>query len=62
MSGVGLLLGNVLDILPFTVVDTADYHGYHAGELCTLFVILVACFEKERGRDKTRYLRSVACT
>jgi len=39
-------------MLPFTVVDTADYHGYHTEALCTLFVILVARLEKERGRDK----------
>lgn len=46
--GVGPLLGDLLDILPLAVVDTADYHGYHTEALCTLFVVLVACLEKER--------------
>lgn len=48
----GLLLGDLVDILPLTVVDTADCHGYHTEALCTLFVILVACLEKGRGREK----------
>lgn len=43
---------DLLDILPFTVVDIADFHGYHTEGLFTLFIILVACLEKERGRDK----------
>lgn len=51
-GGVGLLFVDLLDILSFTVVDTADFHGYHTKGLFTLFIILVACLEKERGRDK----------
>lgn len=54
--GAGLIL---LDILPFTVVDTADFHGYHTEVLCTLFVILVACLEKEKGREKTKHVWAV---